>query len=60
MAEMTKTIWVELFKEAGLSDKQMHDWHHAFETKYPELHEGFLKWINLSDDEVASIRNSFK
>jgi len=54
---MNKANWVALFKEIGLSDDQMHQWHRLFEARHPEGHEAFLVWLGLNADEVARIRS---
>ena len=56
---MTKEQWIALFKEIGLSEKQMHDWHATFEKKHPDAHQSFLEWLNISTDEIKAIRNRF-
>ena len=35
---MNKDAWVFLFREIGLSDTQMRQWHRAFERQYPAQH----------------------
>ena len=57
---MTKEQWVNMFETIGLSEKQMHDWHRVFETRHPEDHQAFLAWLNISADEIKSIRKRFQ
>jgi hypothetical protein len=53
---MTVEKWVQLFEELGLSKEQMHRWHTLFETKYPEEHQQFLEWLNLSSERIKEVR----
>ena len=55
-----KNQWVELFRETGLSEEMMEKWHRLFEADYPEAHQSFLEWLQLSDAEVAAIRQRFR
>ena len=55
-AEMNKERWVSLFREIGLDDATMVNWHQAFETRYPEGHQAFLEWLQIPEDEIQSIR----
>jgi hypothetical protein len=50
--------WVEVFRATGLDDAMMRGWHREFERRYPEQHESFLKWLDLSSDDVLAIRNA--
>lgn len=52
-----KNAWVNLMRDAGLSDADMHRWHAEFELASPEVHEQFLASLGLSADEIAEIRN---
>lgn len=55
---MDKEQWVALFQELGLNDKAMRQWHHLFETRHPEAHQGFLEWLGISAAEIAKIREA--
>ncbi len=55
-ANMSKEKWVGLFREIGLDEETMVLWHRAFETRYPEGHQSFLEWLNISQDEISRIR----
>lgn len=55
---VTVDEWVGLFREIGLSDEQMTAWHAAFEARYPEAHETFLKGLGLPPERIAAIRLS--
>lgn len=54
-----KTEWVELFRQTGLSEQMMEEWHRLFEANYPEAHQRFLQWLQLPAEEVAAIRQRF-
>ena len=53
---MNKEKWVLLFREIGLDDAAMLKWHRAFETRYPDGHQSFLEWLNITEAEVSKIR----
>lgn len=54
---MNKDKWIELFRTIGLSDDQMKRWHHEFEAKYPNEHQQFLEWLQIPNEDIASIRS---
>lgn len=35
--------WVELFRDVGLDEGAMREWHREFESRYPERHRAFLE-----------------
>jgi len=53
---MDKEKWVLLFKEIGLDEATMIQWHREFETRYPDGHQSFLEWLNIDEDEIGRIR----
>jgi hypothetical protein len=53
---MNKEKWTGLFREIGLDEATMVLWHRKFETSYPEGHQSFLEWLNISPDEISRIR----
>lgn len=53
---MNADQWVEVFQAVGLNQSMMHCWHHEFERRYPEQHESFLKWLELSAADIQRIR----
>ena len=55
---MNKEKWLGLFQEIGLNEKTMSQWHHEFESRYPNEHQSFLEWLSISADEIKSIRSS--
>jgi len=53
---MNKEKWVLLFKEIGLDEATMKQWHRTFETRYPDGHQSFLEWLNIEEAEIRRIR----
>ena len=53
---MNKEKWVLLFKEIGLDDATMIQWHREFEARYPDGHQSFLEWLNIDENEIRRIR----
>lgn len=51
--------WVDLFQQAGVDEKQMHNWHRFFEHQHPEAHESFLKWLGLDESRIEEIRERY-
>jgi len=58
--KLSKEDWVSMFREIGLDDAAMKQWHHLFETRHPEKHMDFLGWLGLSATEVSQIRSQSK
>lgn len=56
--QMNVEQWVEVFLATGLDEAMMLRWHREFERRYPTQHESFLKWINLSSDDILEIRKA--
>ena len=54
--DMTKEKWVAIMRAAGLTEENMHRWHHEFERAAPQDHEEFLKFLHIPDEEVRTIR----
>jgi hypothetical protein len=48
--------WVALFREIGLDEATMKQWHRLFEARHPEGHQGFLEWLELPQPEIERIR----
>lgn len=57
-SNVSKEEWVAMFREIGLDDKAMAQWHQLFEERHPQGHEGFLKWLGLSSAEINRIRKN--
>lgn len=53
---MTKSQWIELFRELGLDDATMLQWHRLFEQGYPAQHQAFLQWLQIPTEEIEQIR----
>jgi hypothetical protein len=53
---MNKEKWVLLFKEIGLDEATMTQWHKAFEARFPGGHQSFLEWLNIEANEIRRIR----
>jgi DNA-binding transcriptional MerR regulator len=53
---MTKDKWVEIMRDAGFTDDDMHRWHIQFETSAPAEHQEFLHFLHIPAEEIASIR----
>jgi len=56
MKEVNKEQWVGMFREIGLTDEQMHQWHRVFEARHPAGHRSFLEWLGLPAQEIERIR----
>ncbi len=54
---MTKEIWVSLLKASGLSEKKMRDWHIQFERAAPDKHLAFLRFLQIPECEINTIRS---
>lgn len=55
-AKITKDTFVEILREIGLDETQMHALHHKSEERYPQDHARLLDWLRLDSSEVDSIR----
>ena len=53
---MNKEKWILLFRQIGLDDETMTQWHREFEARYPDGHQSFLEWLNIPQDEIDRIR----
>jgi len=57
LTPMTKELWTRILRASGLSEKMMRKWHIQFEKAAPDEHLAFLKFLQISDEEIATIRN---
>lgn len=48
--------WTNVFQTMGLNEEMMGQWHREFERLYPEQHESFLQWLNVSSHDIQQIR----
>ncbi|MEF1227664.1 MerR family transcriptional regulator, partial [Vibrio fortis] len=53
---MTKERWVEILKQSGMDDQDMHNWHKRFEQMEPLGHLKFLQSLNIDESEIEAIR----
>lgn len=53
---MNKQQWVELLSSSGMSDEDMWRWHKEFERLMPQAHQDFLESLNISEEEIKTIR----
>ncbi len=60
MGKVSKKEWIQMFRDAGLSDTQMENWHKIFEKHSPEGHQEFLEFLNIPKEEIRAIRFRFK
>ena len=58
--EVSVKEWVAMFREIGLSQTRMEQWHKVFETRHPAGHQSFLEWLGLKPEEIDSIRAKSK
>jgi len=56
--QVTKEDWVAMFREIGLSDEAMWNWHKVFEQRHPQGHAEFLDWLGIPREEINRIRNA--
>jgi DNA-binding transcriptional MerR regulator len=54
--DMTKDKWVNIMKNAGFSEDDMHRWHREFERAAPEDHQEFLHYLHIPEKEIRDIR----
>jgi len=53
---VTKDEWVAMYREIGLDEKKMKQWHQLFEARHPDGHQGFLEWLRIPKKEIDHIR----
>ncbi len=53
---VNKAQWVAMFRQIGLDDTTMTQWHRIFESSNPEGHQAFLEWLSIPADEIVEIR----
>jgi hypothetical protein len=52
--------WVAMFREIGLDDARMNQWHKLFEARHPDAHQAFLEWLGISPEEIDRHRAEFQ
>lgn len=53
---VTKAMWVDMLRAAGLDEGGMQRWHREFERAAPEGHQELLASLGIGTDEIAAIR----
>ena len=58
MSKATVTVndWTAMFRDIGLDEDTMWQWHGIFEQRHPEAHEDFLHWLQLPDERIRDTR----
>ena len=54
---MSKERWTGIMRAAGMSERDMRNWHHTFEAREPLAHQEFLESLNLEAEEIKRIRH---
>jgi hypothetical protein len=57
--KVTVAEWTQRFRDIGLDDAAMEQWHRLFERENPAGHQSFLEWLGLPADRIAEIRTKF-
>jgi hypothetical protein len=52
--------WIAMFREIGLDQAKMEQWHRLFEERHSAEHQEFLGWLGLKPDEIDRIRAKSK
>jgi hypothetical protein len=52
--------WIAMFRDIGLDQAKMQQWHSLFEARHPVGHQDFLEWLGLKPDEIDRIRAGSK
>lgn len=50
--------WIAMFRDIGLDQAKMKQWHSLFEARHPNGHQSFLEWLGLERDEIDRIRSA--
>lgn len=57
--KVTVEEWTQRFRDIGLDDAAMEQWHRLFERENPEGHQSFLEWLGLTADRISEIRGKY-
>ena len=57
---VTADEWVAMFREIGLDQAQMQQWHKIFEARHPAAHQAFLEWLRLRPKVIDRARAEFR
>lgn len=58
--QVSVSEWVAMYREIGLDEAKMEQWHKVFETRHPAGHQSFLEWLGLPPIEIDRIRAASK
>ena len=58
METFGKNQWIDMFKEIGMTEAQMKQWHDVFEAKNPEKHQEFLEWLGIDEEDIKQVRKA--
>jgi len=53
---ISKEDWVAMFREIGLDEAAMRQWHQLFERRHPEAHGEFLTWLGIPEGDAKEIQ----
>lgn len=56
--KVTVEEWVGRFREIGLDEETMRQWHRLFEEQNPAGHQSFLEWLGLPAERITEIRTA--
>ena len=56
LANVDKNTWVEMLRNAGVSESAMQAWHSEFEKRAPAAHHEFLLSLGVSEKEAREIQ----
>ncbi|MCE1226120.1 MAG: hypothetical protein LWW87_06480 [Geobacteraceae bacterium] len=56
--KVTVEEWVRRFREIGLDEDTMRQWHRLFEEQNPAGHQSFLEWLGLPAERITEIRTA--
>jgi hypothetical protein len=59
-SELNVKDWVAMFRDIGMDEAKMKQWHSLFEARHPAGHQKFLEWLGLKRDEIDRIRTKSK
>ena len=48
--------WTAMYREIGLDEAKMKQWHQVFENRHPDGHQSFLEWLGLPPKRIDRIR----
>lgn len=54
--QVSVSDWVAMFREIGLDQAKMQQWHSLFEARHPAGHQSFLEWLGVEPSEIERIR----